>query len=657
MLEYKGKTEEKEKFITLFNPWGKGNIDYEDFDFKKVQNVAKNYEYVYNFNEKYNFSGLVKIPLNLFGTWFTELEVCEPKYGFYYKVFNNFLKKNDNHYYCFYNNIKQKIEIEVFLSHLNNVRAIRNDDDIELSLSKIEKDYSIINVIKTTQKESIFYIRKDAYIYCPIEEGNYLIIIKYLYFYGKENEYEYNIRIGGEFDYLNNINENAFLKLKTIINNQIININDNIVISKYILLEKTFYDMKVYSIAKKIYNIFYDPYENNTDIEVQNGLKKIISIIKNAYDKEIYKIIKNYENDKNEIYYLFKNVKEKLREDAYNLLIIHEEEILKLIKQLGEYSKNVKIILRRIDDSIKEETLDKLKEIISGSEIQKQRFYGSIRGYTISQFGIEIYDANKKYENTEFFKKIVFKELPTLFRDENLFNNCEFFAPIINDEINTEDLIDKNLCDILFMIDATSSMGPYVKETIDNCIDIVEKINFNYYKEKKFKYGAIFYRDPIDCKGQDIHSFFPMSFNKDDFQNKIKSVIAQGGGDYAEDWNKAYEIALNQMNWTNEKSNKIIIHIADSSAHGKEFIEPGIKDSHDEEGPKFIKTIEEVAKKGFKIIAFPIGEDPPIKSFKKFMEIYRRNKGYSFTIFKSLMNINEFSRITEEVIRFIINHQ
>lgn len=93
MLEYKGKTEEKEKFITLFNPWGKGNIDYEDFDFKKVQNVAKNYEYVYNFNEKYNFSGLVKIPLNLFGTWFTELEVCEPKYGFYYKVFNNFLKK------------------------------------------------------------------------------------------------------------------------------------------------------------------------------------------------------------------------------------------------------------------------------------------------------------------------------------------------------------------------------------------------------------------------------------------------------------------------------------------------------------------------------------------------------------------------------------
>ena len=35
LLEYKGKTEEKEKFITLFNPWGKGNIDYEDFDFKK----------------------------------------------------------------------------------------------------------------------------------------------------------------------------------------------------------------------------------------------------------------------------------------------------------------------------------------------------------------------------------------------------------------------------------------------------------------------------------------------------------------------------------------------------------------------------------------------------------------------------------------------
>ena len=649
MIEYFGNGVKK-KFITLYNPWGKGNIENEFFNFNKIKEETKNFEYITNYNNEYSNTGLIKIPLNLFGIWFKYLEICCPKYGFHYKVFNNYLKENISHIYCFSNNIKQDIEIELFLDELENIRRIKNQNiNVDLILSEITRNYCFNTIEKSTQKESKFYVRKNAYIYKKLlDVGNYLITISLYY---EKNNYKYNLRIGGEKEYVNGISFDNYIKLSNYYinyNRQLINANDNAIISKYILLEKTYYDLKIYKIAKEIYKLIYNPYENDIEIKVQNGLKKIISIITDAYNNNLYEFQKNYENDNITINYFFKNVKEKLRSDPYNLITHNESKIIELVEILKSQANNVKVILQKYNNTTEKITLLQLKDKITGSEIKKHKFYSSIRGYLITQYGIEDCNIYQKFENTIFFKKFVLKEIPSISNENNI-KNLNFY---INEQIDKNDLIDKAYCDILFIVDATGSMQPFIETSIKNCVDIIEKINLKFSSLKMFKYGAIFYRDPID-NYKDEHSFFQMCTDKNKFQNLIRNVKANGGGDESEDWNGAYTIALNQINWTSLKSNKIIVHIADAGAYGNEF--SNSNDRHYEEGPKFIKTIKKIAEKGFKIIAFPIGTIP-IKSFNKFKEIYIAHNGYSFSIFNNLMNINNFSNITEEAINFIIAH-
>ena len=660
LIEYSGKNGEKKKFITLFNPWGKGEPEKEKtfFDFNKIQKEVNNFEYVFEFNNNYINSGLIKIPLDLFCKWFKYLEICSPKYGFHYKVLNNNLNENQSHIYCFSNNINQKIEIELFLGELENIRLIQNyiDIDIELNLSKLEDNYNINIIRKVNQKESIFFVRKNAYIFIDLKEGNYLINIKLM---NDKNTYDYNLRIGGELEYLNEATSDILEIIEkeyddNYFNDKIINITDEFIISKYILLEKTYYDLKVMYLAKEIHNIIYNPYENDIEIKVENGLKNIVTTITDAFNNRIYKIKKNYENGKNSIYYFYKNANQIMGLDAYNHLKNHEMELLKIDENLNDESNNVKVILQLSDDSKKKITLKDLINKIKGPELEKQQFYGSIRGYLITQFGIELIKDGQNIESTNFFRDLVIDKIPDILKKKDGKISLDFDL-IRNPSKN--DIINRNICDVLFMVDATGSMSSYIKSAIQNCSNIIERLNLFYNYEKRFKYGAIFYRDPIDCRDTDKHSFFPMTSNKNEFQNWIKTITAQGGGDLAEDWNGAYELALNQMNWSSGNNNKIVVHIADSSAHGNEFNPPDFLDQHPEEGPKFIKTIEKIANFGLKIIAFPIGDKSSFYSFKKFQEIYKLNNGYSFFLFPTnIMDVEYFNNITEQAIKFIIDY-
>ena len=655
MFEYSGRNGEKQKFITLFNPWGFGD-PYEDekYFFEKVQNESYNYDYIYQYNNNYSKSGLIKIPLNLFSNWFPEIEVCIPKYGFHYKVFSDYIERNISHLYCFYSDKKQNIEIELFLDELNNVRCLNKDTeiDIRISLFKIDQNLNISLIEKSLQSVSIFVLRKNAYIYRLLEKGNYYFIIEPIYF--EKKGYEYNLRIGGEFDYLNYVSSDIIenLTFKYGYYFKIQNIDDYLVKSKYILLEKTYYDMKIYSIAKKIYNILYNPYENDVDIKIKNGIEEIISTISDAYDNNIYQIKKTYASNKNKIYYLCNKVKQ-LMPDFSETINNNELEILKIYQSLNDYTKNVEVFIRLPDDSSQKMTLDQLKEIITGPKNEKVKFYEAIRGYHIPQYGIDIDNIDINYNKKNYLKKKALEEMQNIFGldkklDQSIVTLC------INDNIENE--INYGLCDILFIVDSTESMKDYINICIKKCADIVERINFEFSYEINFYYGAIFYRDPIDQKLDDIHEYIPLTSNKTEFQKSLKLIKASGGGDYAEDWNGAYEIALNKINWSSDISNKIVVHIADASAHGIDFIEPGQIDKHLSEGPKFIKTIKKIAEKGLKIIGFPIGDNPPIHSFKTFKNIYEKNKGNAFCIYKKLLNIKYFDNITERAIKFIIDN-
>jgi len=326
MYEYESNKGIKRKFIQIINPWGSGDNGEGYFDFNEVLKESEDFEYIHEFNKNYNKTGKIKIPLNIFSKWFPSIIVCEPKYGYHYKILENKIQKNQIHLYLFNNNKKQNVEIELTIDEIDNVCFKTKLNNIEITISKIDEN-NITPIKETSQKESKFFFRKNAYILEELEESNYLIKISD---YTNKNSENYYLRIGGEREFLNEVNPDDLLNFKNKYEDmEFINIDDeNFFLQKYILLEKSFYDLKIFSIANSIYNLFYDPYENNIYPEIQNALKRIISIHFNAENKKIYEYEKNNENEHIQIRYFYKNILDKFKKDT-EILNKSEKEVLK----------------------------------------------------------------------------------------------------------------------------------------------------------------------------------------------------------------------------------------------------------------------------------------------------------------------------------------
>ena len=195
-----------------------------------------------------------------------------------------------------------------------------------------------------------------------------------------------------------------------------------------------------------------------------------------------------------------------------------------------------------------------------------------------------------------------------------------------------------NEFDIVFLIDSTASMGPYIEAAKSESKNI-SKILRNTYPEMNFQYGYIFYRDPIDAK-DDIHEMINLTDQVNDLPSEIGKIRAIGGGDLPEDWVGAYKKVNNDINWRN--GNKVIFHIADAGAHGKRFTP---SDKYPDEEKKLIKEIEKCCSKNIKIFAFVIEEDSR-NSFIECKKIYKSKGGtYEIYNFEKPKNIgyNEYN--------------
>ena len=222
------------------------------------------------------------------------------------------------------------------------------------------------------------------------------------------------------------------------------------------------------------------------------------------------------------------------------------------------------------------------------------------------------------YEND--LNNVKFKT-PLIFIDEKT-KKCKFeILPDISEEENQDTKINNILnkeVDIVYLIDATGSMGYEINAAREYVIQIFEELT-NKYKDYNFHFGSVFYRDKIDSKN-DKDEYFLLTDDMKNLKNNISSVRAYGGGDGPEDWVGGYEIALNKMNW--RKGIKLIIHIADAGAHGEEFSKG---DRHLDQGPLLPPLIQEYVKKNINIIGFKISEEPK-QSFEKLTEIYNDYK-------------------------------
>jgi heat shock protein 5 len=177
-----------------------------------------------------------------------------------------------------------------------------------------------------------------------------------------------------------------------------------------------------------------------------------------------------------------------------------------------------------------------------------------------------------------------------------------------------------NKVDLLFCIDATGSMGDWLNAAVARSQDIAATAR-KEHPEVEFRFGAIFYRDPIDVS-DDVNTSFDLTKDVSKLKSQMATQKPYGGGDGPEDWVGCYQIALNQISW-DSGSSKAIIHIADAPAHGDEW---GGHCKHQEQGRLLGPLIRAAAKKGIFFQGINIGKYPK-ESFDKVCEIYRAEGG------------------------------
>ena len=210
-------------------------------------------------------------------------------------------------------------------------------------------------------------------------------------------------------------------------------------------------------------------------------------------------------------------------------------------------------------------------------------------------------------------------------KEVNKDDDIEKLKKILNDKPE-----DQKLFDLLFLVDATGSMYPYIQAAKEETENISKELR-KLYPEYNFQYGYIFYRDPIDSPS-DIHEIIDLTDQVNTLPEKISKIRATGGGDLPEDWVGAYKLANEKINWRNGL--KVIIHLADAGAHGKEFT---LYDKYPLESDKLKKELLQCSQNNIKIFGFVITEDAR-NSFNK-CQSYYTTKGGSYEIYD--LKINE----------------
>ena len=198
--------------------------------------------------------------------------------------------------------------------------------------------------------------------------------------------------------------------------------------------------------------------------------------------------------------------------------------------------------------------------------------------------------------------------------------------------------------DIVYLLDATGSMGNYLAAAREQCISISDQLR-KELPQFDFNFGAVFYRDPIDCPGEKNHTY-SLKSDVNLLKMEIGKETASGGGDGPEDWVGGYDLALNNIAWRN--GTRLIIHIADAPAHGSEWCN---KENHESENLKLYEMIQKCVDKKIKIIGFQIGKYP-LPSFSKFENEYKSRGGILYKIcpFSKQMNSKEISQHFKDMV-------
>ncbi len=117
--------------------------------------------------------------------------------------------------------------------------------------------------------------------------------------------------------------------------------------------------------------------------------------------------------------------------------------------------------------------------------------------------------------------------------------------------------------DLLFLMDATGSMGDEIDKLKVSMADIAAQIA-TLPEAPDVRYGLVAYRDRGDAFVVRSYDFTP---NLGDFQRNLAALRADGGGDEPEALNEALNRSLHELSWRTEETVRLVILVADAPPH------------------------------------------------------------------------------------------
>jgi hypothetical protein len=141
--------------------------------------------------------------------------------------------------------------------------------------------------------------------------------------------------------------------------------------------------------------------------------------------------------------------------------------------------------------------------------------------------------------------------------------------------------------DILFVVDATGSMGDEIEYLKSELLDVIGRAK-DLNNQLSLRVGSVFYRDEGD---EFLTRVSPFSTNLQLTHAFINNQHADGGGDYEEAVHTALRTAITQLSWSEDARARLMFLLLDAPPHYTDAI---VNDLNE--------TIRSAAAKGIKII-------------------------------------------------------
>lgn len=127
-------------------------------------------------------------------------------------------------------------------------------------------------------------------------------------------------------------------------------------------------------------------------------------------------------------------------------------------------------------------------------------------------------------------------------------------------ELDVQQQNERVQLDVMFLLDATGSMGDEIAQLQGNILNISDQIDA-LPNNIDVRYGLVTYRDRGEQYVTRVHDF---TDSVADFQDNLLRVEARGGGDYPESMNEGLDMALNAVEWREGDTVRLMFLVADA---------------------------------------------------------------------------------------------